>query len=60
MHSYHVQLERSFLVRMMAIRESVVGGLLITVEDAKKQDKGRKCAYLTWNIPSMLTGQQRD
>jgi hypothetical protein len=46
MHSYYVQPEHSFLVRMMAIREGVVGGLLITAEDAKRHDKGKRCAHL--------------
>ncbi|OAL05590.1 hypothetical protein IQ06DRAFT_332045 [Phaeosphaeriaceae sp. SRC1lsM3a] len=42
MHSYHVPPEHSFLVRMMAVREGVVGGLLITAGDPETEDKGRR------------------
>ncbi|KAK7189958.1 hypothetical protein DPSP01_013716 [Paraphaeosphaeria sporulosa] len=40
LHSYNVPSEHSFLVRMMAIREAVIGGLLITAVDEKREDGG--------------------
>ncbi|KAF2446038.1 hypothetical protein P171DRAFT_471681 [Karstenula rhodostoma CBS 690.94] len=42
LHSYNVPSEHSFLVRMMSIREAVVGGLLITAEDKEREDGGRR------------------
>lgn len=54
MHSYHVPPEHSFLVRMMAVREGVVGGLLITAGDPETEDKGRRCAHYPLGVSSTL------
>jgi hypothetical protein len=49
-----VPAEHSFLVRMMAIRETVVGGLLITAEDGKREDGGRRFVRLNWDMALTL------
>lgn len=46
LHSYNVPVEQALLVRMMGVREGVVGGLLFTAEDKEMGDGGRRCVFL--------------
>ena len=48
LHNYNVEPEYLLLVRMMGVREGVVGGLLLTAEDREREDGGRR--YVCPNI----------
>jgi len=46
MHGYEISDEHALLVRMLGVRESVIGGLLLTAEDKESESHGIRCVHI--------------